>query len=301
MKSGFSRRALALGIAAALGTGMAAAQGGGWQPSASITPVYQGKGALDGGGDYSAWSVLVRAGVSSDFAGGHRAGVSFTYDYTDYAFSAPKAFGGVAPWGAVRRYGASAPLAFNAGGGWFVAVVPSVDWIHENDADEGEALNWGAILSATRFFPDGSRIGVGVGVYQRIEKTSVFPLILVDWKLADRWRLVNPLTAGPTGPAGLELDYRFDGGWNLGLGAAMRSTRFRLSETGPVPDGIGEERGVPVFLRATRSFGPHTALSLYAGMTFAGQLRVEDSAGNLRREADFDPAPLLALTFSARF
>jgi hypothetical protein len=201
----------------------------------------------------------------------------------------------------VRRYGVAAPLTFNVGQGWFLGVIPSADWIHENGADEGESITWGGIASATRFFADGNRIGIGVGVFQRLEKTSVFPLLLIDWKLSDRWRLVNPLPAGPTGPAGLELDYRFDGGWSVGLGGAWRTTRFRLSESGPVANGIGEERGFPVFLRATRSFGERMSLNLYAGVVTAGQLRVEDASGTRLREVDVDPAPLLALTFSARF
>jgi hypothetical protein len=150
-------------------------------------------------------------------------------------------------------------------------------------------------------FAGGNRLGFGLGVFERIEKTSVFPLLLVDWKLTDRWRVMNPLQAGPTGPAGLELDYRFDNGWNLGLGAAWRTTRFRLSENGPVPDGIGEERGLPVFLRATHHFGGGMSLVLYAGVIANGQLRVEDAQGNELREVDFDPAPLLAVSFSARF
>jgi hypothetical protein len=85
------------------------------------------------------------------------------------------------------------------------------------------------------------------------------------------------------------------------LGAAWRSTRFRLSESGPVANGIGEETGVPVFLRATRSFGPNATLYLYAGAVTAGSLTVEDAAGQVLREVDFDTAPLLGITFSARY
>ena len=106
--------------------------------------------------------------------------------------------------------------------------------------------------------------------------------MLVDWRLSERWRLANPLPAGPTGPAGLELDYS-------------------LSEDGPVANGIGEESGVPVFLRATRSFGPNATLYLYAGAVTAGSLTVEDTAGRVLREVDFGTAPLLGITFSARY
>ena len=286
---------------ACAGASQAQAPGGGWSQFGSVTAVYQGAADLDGGGDYSAWTGIVRAGVLRDFGGGRRGGLVFNYDYTDYDFSAPAAFGSVAPWGSVKRYGVAAPLSFTRPDGWSFGLTPSVDWIHENGADEGESLTWGAIATATRFFPGGNRIGVGLAVFDRLEETSVFPLVLVDWRLSERWRLANPLPAGPTGPAGLELDYSLGDGWNLGLGAAWRSTRFRLSENGPVANGIGEETGVPVFLRATRSFGPNATLYLYAGAVTAGSLTVEDTAGRVLREVEFDTAPLLGITFSARY
>jgi hypothetical protein len=294
-------RTAALGLVAALAAAGTATAQGGWRPSASVTPLYVGDSGIDGGGDYSMAGAIVRAGVVGSIGGANLAGLTLNYDYFDYSFSDPAAFGGRAPWNVVRRYGVAAPLIFGVSDRWLLTVIPSVDWFRENGADEAEALTFGGVLSATRFFDGGNRLGLGVGVFQRFEKTSVFPLLLVDWKLSDRWRLINPLSAGPTGPAGLEIDYRFDGGWNVGLGAAWRTTRFRLSEAGPVPNGIGEERGFPVFLRATRSFGRGISMNLYAGVVTAGQLRVEDSNGNALREVDVDPAPLAGVTFSARF
>lgn len=301
MKLATSRGAAAAVVVAALAfAGNAQAQRV-WHPSASITPVYVGSADLDGGGDYSTFSTIVRAGAMRSIGGTNLAGVTLNYDYHDYSFSNPAAFGGVAPWNAVRRYGVAAPLMFGVSEGWLLSVIPSIDWFRESGADEGDSLTWGGVLSATRFFQDGNRLGLGVGVFQRLEKTSVFPLLLIDWKLDERWRLVNPLSAGPTGPAGIEIDYRLDGGWNVGLGAAWRTIRFRLSESGPVPNGIGEERGFPVFLRATRNFGSGLAMNLYAGMVTASQLRVEDPNGSALREVDADPSPLLGVTFSARF
>lgn len=287
-------------VAALAASGAAQAQGN-WRPFASITPAYVGKADLDGGGDYSEFSTFLRAGVAGSIGAANLAGVTFNYDYTDYSFSNPAAFGGVAPWNVVRRYGITAPLAFGFGDRWVLGVMPSVDWIRENGADEDESLTWGGVVSATRFFDGGNRLGLGLGVFRRLETTNLYPVLLIDWKLGDRWRLVNPLQAGPTGPAGLEIDYRFDSGWHVGLGAARRATRFRLSENGPVPNGIGEERGFPVFLRATRNFGGGLALNLYAGVVTAGELRLEDPGGNTLREVDTDPAPLLSVHFSARF
>jgi hypothetical protein len=260
--------------ALASAVGPAQAQETRWRPFVSVTPVYEGKGDLDQGGDFSVWRAIVRGGVVGDLGGGNSAGVTLNYDYSDYSFSNPAAFGGVAPWNIVQRYGVAVPLVFALPEGWSLGVIPSVDWFKENGANSGDSVVWGGIVSATKRFADGNRLGLGVGVYDRIEKTSAFPFLIVDWRFSDRWRLVNPLAAGPTGPAGLELDYRLDSNWGLGIGGAWRLTRFRLSESGPVPNGVGEERGLPVFLRATRNFGAQMSLHVYAGVVAAGELRV---------------------------
>ena len=185
----------------------AQAQETGWRPFISVTPLYQGKGDLDQGGDFSEWGAIVSGGVARDLGGGNSVGVTLNYSYSDYSFSNPVAFGGVAPWNIVQRYGVAVPLSFALRDGWSVGVIPSVDWYRENGADTGESLVWGGIVSATKRFADGNRLGLGVGVYSHIEKTTAFPFLLVDWRLSDRWRVINPVAAGPTGPAGLELDY----------------------------------------------------------------------------------------------
>ena len=274
---------------------------GGWRPFVSVTPIGQGEAGLDRGGDVSVTGVVMRAGVTYGFGGGSRAGVTLNYDHFDYSFSTPASLRSRPPWGTVERYGVTIPLAFDLGDGWVLGAAPSFDWFREKGADSNDALTWGATLSGTKRFEDGNRLGLGVGAFDGIDKTTVFPFLVVDWRLSERWRLVNPLPSGPTGPAGLELDYRFDGGWTAGVGAAWRVWRFRLSDTGPTPGGIGEERGVPVFLRVTRRFTDRLALHLYGGVVVAGQLRLEDASGRRLREEDYDPAPLFGATFVGSF
>jgi len=297
-------RLSSLASAALVGTLAAAspvsAQDATWRPFVSVTPFFESEADLDRGGDFSFRGVLLRAGTSRGFGAGNRAGVVFSYDYYDSSFSSPVSFGGVAPWNNVQHYGVGAPLAFALGEGWTLGLAPSVDWFKENGARTGDSLVWGATVSAIRASSDGNRLGLGVAAFAHIEDTKVFPVVIVDWRLSDRWRLVNPLASGPTGPAGLELDYQFDNDWSLGIGGAFRVTRFRLSESGPVSNGVGEISGVPVFLRATRNLESLT-LSLYLGAVANGRLRVEDPTGNLLREDDFDLAPLVGLSLSGSF
>jgi hypothetical protein len=267
----------------------------------SVTPVYQGSADLEDGGDVQFGGVVVRGGLISDLGGGTRAGITLIYDYLDYSFSNPKAFTSIAPWGVVQRYGVVAPLSFSVGNGWILGAAPSFEWFKENGARSSDAFTWGATFSGSRRFENGNMLGLGVALFDRLEETLVFPFVTVDWRLADRWRLVNPLASGPTGPAGLELDYEFDSRWTAGVGAAWRTLRFRLSESGPTPNGIGEESGMPLFLRVTHRVSNQAAFHLFGGIVLNGQLRIEDSSGRLLREDDRDPAPLFGATFIARF
>ncbi len=271
-----------------------------WQSSFSVTPIWQGNATIDNGGDFDAAGVAIRAGTGSGFGAGHRAGITFHYDYLDYDFSSRTAFGD-APWSQMQRFGFSVPFMFSGADGWFYGITPSVEWSRENGADLGESVIYGGILSATKAFAPDQRLGLGLGVFSDLEETKLIPILVVNWRLNDRWSLVNPLPAGPAGPAGLELNYRLDNGWDLGLGAAYRSLRFRLSENGPAPDGVGVERGVPIFLRLSADLSDQASFFLYAGAVVGGELRVEDSSGNLLREESFDPAPLLGATFRMRF
>ncbi len=292
---------LVAGVIAAAAPAYAQQQDPTWRPFFSIAPVSEDDASLDSGGDVSVEGVLTRFGVMGDLGGGNRAGVTLAYDYVDYSFSNPVAFGGVAPWDSVQRYGVSVPMFFAWRDGWTVGVAPSVDWFRENGADWGESLTWGATVSAVKAYANGNRIGFGLGVFDRLEETNVFPVLIVDWRLAERWRLINPLAAGPTGPAGLELDYEISDNWSVGAGAAYRSSRFRLSETGPVANGVGEVRGWPVYARLGYSIRRQYTVSLVAGAIAEGELRVENSSGDLLQKEEFDLAPFVGLHFSARF
>ena len=277
------------------------AQGSAWQPFVSVTPVYQGYSDVDDGGRFKVSSAIVRGGAFYALGAGSRIGVTLNYDQYDYSFDNASAFGPQAPWGTVRRYGVSVPLSWGVSDGWSLSVSPSVDWFGEKGASSSDSRVWGAMFSGVKQFEGGNRLGVGVGVYEQIEKTSAFPFVVVDWRLNERWRLVNPLPSGPTGPAGLELDYRFDGGWTAGVGAAYRSVRFRLADRPLARGGVGEETGVPLFLRVTRQFGPQMALHLYGGAVVGGKLRVEDASGELVEKQNFKAAPLLGLSLVGRF
>jgi hypothetical protein len=275
--------------------------GPGWRPFASVTPWTQGGADLEAGGDFRASGTILRAGVSGPAGDGGRSGLTLSYDRTDYRFSAPAAFGGTAPWDDVRHIGLSVPLWFPGSNEWSFLVNPSIDSFMEDGAKTSESIVYGAVLAVVKRFGPDRRLGLGVGVFDQLEEVKAHPVILVDWAFTDRLRLGNPLAAGPTGGAGLELTYRLDSGWELGGGGARRVTRFRLDEAGPFPNGVGEQRGYPVFAHVGRRFDRAFRLDVYAGATFGGELRVDNASGNELIRQDFDAAPLVGVTLTARF
>lgn len=295
-----AQRALAAAALAGCLASAAQAQAPGLRSFVSVSPLFE-DADLDAGGDFRVAGAILRAGSSTELGAGHRAGLTLNYDYLDYTFDNPVAFGGAAPWKIVQRYGFSVPLSFALQDGWSLGVSPQLDWFRENGANTSDALVWGATVAALKRYEGGNVLGLGLAAFSGIEDNSFFPFPIVNWRFSPRWRLINPLAAGPTGPAGLELDYLADGGWTIGVGAAWRTTRFRLSASGPVPDGVGEVSGAPIFLRATREFLGNYTLNLYAGVVAGGRLRVEDASGRTVMEDDFDLSPIVGANLTVRF
>jgi hypothetical protein len=144
-------------------------------------------------------------------------------------------------------------------------------------------------------------LGVGAGVFRQIDQTKVFPYLLVNWNITDKLKLSNPLPAGPSGGAGLELSYAFNDRWTLGGGGAYRTYRFRLNENSPVANGIGQNSFVPVFARLSYAIDRTSRVDLYAAATTAGRLSATDGSGTTQFSTNYQTGFAMALSFSKRF
>jgi len=269
--------------------------------SFSASTVYQFNANVDDGGTLhvarynSAFDVSDR--VNKDL----RLGLSLAYEYDDYDFSGLTKFPVARPWSEVNRFGISVPVHYTFTDNWRLFVSPSVQWAGESRAKWDDALSYGAVAGISyRIRPDAV-IGLGAGVYSNIKDTTVFPYITVNWQMTERLRLINPSRTSPAGPAGLELVYAIDKYWETGLGVAYRAYRFRLEENGPIPNGIGEYKTVPVFARISYKFTPKIRIDVYGGATFVNKIYIEDQDGHELFSTKTDIAPLIGLTFVARF
>ncbi len=270
-------------------------------PSGGVSAYYVFETGLDQGGDFSVTGLLGSLDVLHQFTPAFAAGVSLRYGYEDWDFAGtPGAFRDT-PWGDIHRPSVGFVFTYAPNDDLRFLAVPTVQWAYEQGASTGDALKGGAIFAATRKFSPTLSLGFGIGVFDELEKTRVFPFVLLDWQINERLRLGNPFRAGPAGGAGLELAYKFDDAWEVAAGGTWRSYRFRLDRDGPYPDGIGESRGVPLFLRTSYSVTRDARLDFLAGVLVGGKLIVSDSNGNDIAEDDHDAAPIVGITLRTRF
>jgi hypothetical protein len=269
--------------------------------SAAITGIGTFDSDLDSNGGTFNWSGVIASGslarqVNAEWS----VGFNLAYQYEHWSFSSPSAFGAEAPWGSINRPSVGLNVRYNVRPDIGVFVSPQFEWDYETGASQ-QGQNFGAIVGATKVYSKDLVIGLGAGVFHQIDETKVFPFLIVNWQIDDKWKLANPFRAGPAGGAGLELVYALADNWEAAGGGTYRDYRFRLRSSGPYPDGIGQNQGIPLFARVTRKFGATGRLDLYAGATVAGTLKVRDSNGNTLVSSDYNAAPFIALTLAGEF
>ncbi len=302
-----ARHALAVAaafIAAATLPATAIAQAGAagaMSSSASVSGLATFNSNLDGNGGSFDWSgAIASASLKRQLSPEWSIGFNVGYQYERWSFSSNSAFGSQAPWGTINRPGVGFNLGYQVQPDLGLFIAPQFAWDYETGASQS-GQNFGAVVGATKFFSRGLVLGLGAGVFRQIDETKVFPFVIVNWQIDDKWKLANPFRAGPAGGAGLELVYAIDDNWEAAGGGTYRQYRFRLKDSGPNANGIGQNQAIPLFARLTRKLGPRGHLDLYAGAAVAGTLKLQDPNGNTLVSSDYNAAPFVALTLAGEF
>jgi hypothetical protein len=269
--------------------------------SYSVTPLYHSDADLDAGGEASFGGAVITFGHTRSLDQRNSLGWRVNFDYENWSFDNPAAFGGARPWDKFYRSGLSVPWTRVSGSGMVWNFTPTVGYAGESGADFSDAIEYGATLAVARRFSDSLTFGLGLGFFRKIEDSYVFPLVVVDWRINDKWSLSNPVPSGPAGPAGLELSYALGGGWDTGFGATQRHERHRLDSGGPFPDGVGEHEFIVAFARIGRDIAETARLNFYAGAEVNTKLRVEDSNGNRLYSEEADASLMVGLSLAGRF
>lgn len=253
---------------------------------------------LDSGGNYSVSRGYVEPNVSYVLGPLGSIGVSLGYGYSDYNFSSAS----FRPWSEVNDLSFSIPIRWAVSSDFQVFAAPSLRFDWEKGADMSDGFTAGAIVGAGWRVSDTLFIGPGAGVFSGLEEdVNAFPVLVLDWQIADNVALKTGSGLGASRGPGLSLEWQASPDWTLGLGGRYEQVRFRLDDQGLAPKGVGEDRAVPIFLTASWAGSDSASLTAVAGVETGGRLSVEDASGTTVSRTNYDPGWFLGFAFRARF
>ena len=228
-------------------------------------------------------------------------GLTLRDGYQNWSWNNIRGYGNQNPWRDIQSPGVGLSYFQKLDNGWSAGLAPIVDWVAENGVGTAGAATYGAIASATNRYSDNLTIGLGTGVFRQIDKTKVFPFLLINWKINEKWTLNNPLPAAPSGGAGLELSYALDNKWSVAGGAAYRTYRFRLSNSNYTPNGIGQNSFTPIFARLSYSIERGSSADLYLAANVGGKLSVTNVNGGTPYSTNYQTGVAVAFSVTKRF
>ena len=269
--------------------------------SFETSPFYVPKTHVSGGGNLTLTTVMTELKAAAQVSEKTNLGLGLSYEFNDYNFTPLTGFAVSDPWNKIHMVGISGRVRYAINPTWSLFVATSGQYSGEEGAQFGRSLLYGGSAGAAYSPSPTFTIGFAVGAFYRLENSAVFPTIIINWKITDKFQLRNPLPISAAGPAGLELGYTMGSGWELSLGGGYRSRRFRLSDSGPVPGGVGQTNALIGYLNLSRQLGKNVSMSVYGGAAFAGSIRVEDRTGERIDSTSYNTAPIMGLILKTPF
>lgn len=257
---------------------------------------------LEKQGDFSVSRFFIQGGP--EYAPDSRRSIALAagYGIDRYDFAGGSLSSVQEPWEDIHAVRLGASLRWGMENDWTLFAMPSLRWNAESGADKGNALTGGVYAGAAYRFSDRLTAGPGLGITSRLEDSaSVFPFLLLQWKMTERLTLATGKGFAAMQGPGLTLEWKATARWDLLFGGRYEQQRFRLDDRGQVPDGIGEKTSLPLFIGATCEISPKVRADVFGGVALGGELRLEDRDGRLVAEDDFDPAFFLGAGLVGRF
>jgi hypothetical protein len=269
-----------------------------WDSSFQIGYLHQLESDIDNGGSFSVNRANLSAGVTRVFDRSRTIGLSLGYGYDGYDFSDAAAD----PWSDIHSLSLALPIRWSLSDSWGLLAIPTIRSSGASGSSFPDSLSGGFLGGVSYRFGDHLTIGPGIGVLTQIEDdTSVFPILIVQWRITNSLELETGRGFGASQGPGLNLNWQATDKWMLSLGSRYESFRFRLDDTGAAPDGIGEEKGIPVYLGASYTTSKTSELSFYAGAKFGGTIALEDRSGQRIDKNDNDTVPFAGITWKLQF
>ncbi len=219
-----------------------------------------------------------------------------------YDFDTGTAMGDGMPWEEIHETRISLIGRFGFGETGSVFLIPTARHNGEKDSDTGDGRTYGLFAAAAWRLNESLTIGPGFGIFSKIEDgTRFFPILVIDWQISERWNLSTSRGLAASQGPGVTLNYKATETWTFGLTSRYENLEFRLDEDGTTPGGIGRDQSIPAVLSAAWEPDKHVKLALFAGLEFAGKLKLKNAQDELLSESNYDPAPIYGGTFELRF
>ena len=212
---------------------------------------------------------------------------------------------GAAPWNSIQAVTAIGLSNWNLDQRWSLNLGLRLGFAAETKARFSESLTIGGSAAVSYAFSEKLSLGGGLLLSSQIEESVLaIPIVIVYWQVSDTVIVSNVLgpEAYPTG-AGIEVAWRPDRVSELSIGTRYEVRRFRLDDTGPMKrrQGVGEDSGLPLWVRSTWRFSNGIRIDLVGGVSLFNEYRLDDRNGNRITSSDLDPAPFVAGFVSWRF
>ena len=201
------------------------------------------------------------------------------------------------PWEDIHTVRLTPLLHYTIDQRWSVFGGPAIGFSAEDGADFGDSITGGGIAGFGYRAHERLSLGLAIGVFSRIEDdVAILPVPIVDWHFADDWDLhIGFQEVAANGGLGAKISYHLNEKWEFGGGVQFQQRRFRLSDSGPAPDGVGRDRSASVYLEARWEPTKNCALEALIGIAAGGEYRVEDDSGHKLGDTDYDPSALFGL------
>jgi len=263
--------------------------------------LYQFDSGIDSGGSFGASRLLFEGGFT--YAPDFRRSVSIAvgYDRTAYDYEGQPGIAPEAPWGTIHTISIGAFVRYGINRKWTLFMIPTLRTTAESGADFGDAITGGGLAGFSYRFGDRLTLGPGIGVISQIEDDpSVFPVLFVNWRIAEKLSLETGGGLGATRGPGLVLNWDPAGKWRVFVGGRYEQTDFRLRDSGGEQGGIGSNREVPVFGGVIWRIQPGLQVNLIGGVELGGKLGQADAGGKILNEQSYQTAGFIGIGFRFR-
>lgn len=257
---------------------------------------------IDSGGTFSSSSGRVTLTAESLVQRDLSLKLSMGFGGDFYDFKGANLGSGLDPWDDIYSLGFRGRINWSVTNQWVVFGGADILFSGETGASWDNAITGGGLFGATYIFGQDLQVGLGFFIGSKLEDSVLFvPVPVLHWKIDEHWAISTQGRAGLTGGTGAELIYDFGGGWAAAIGGRYEFRRFRLSDSGPTPNGVGQDSSFPFWARLSYDLNKNFSMDFYGGFLLGGNFQLDDSAGFKLGESDYDGAPFMGLSLRLEY